>query len=99
LVVGFLDKLASLAFVYLTSVLHLMSAHMLPNCSVLNKLTVEKFETLVPQLLAVGISSENALKGIILLIFDKAVDEPSFSSMYARVCERLSQDGTWPVSP
>jgi translation initiation factor 4G len=60
---------------------------------ILNKLTIEKFERLVPQLLQVGITSENVLRGIILLIFEKAVDEPTFSSMYAQICLRLSNDG------
>ena len=44
-------------------------------------MTIEKFERLAPQLLQVGITSENVLRGIILLIFEKAVDEPGFSSM------------------
>ena len=60
-------------------------------CSILNKLTIEKFDRLVPQLYDVGIESETTLKGIILLVFEKALDEPNFSAMYAQVCERLSE--------
>ena len=29
---------------------------------------------------------------VMLQIFDKAVDEPKFSSLYAQLCERLSKD-------
>lgn len=59
----------------------------------LNKLTVEKFDILVHQLVNIGINTENVLKGIIILIFEKALDEPKFCSMYARVCERFAADG------
>ena len=32
------------------------------------------------------------LKGVILLIFEKALDEPKYSSMYAQLCKRLSEN-------
>lgn len=32
------------------------------------------------------------LKGVILLIFEKALDEPKYSSMYAQLCKRLSEE-------
>lgn len=60
---------------------------------ILNKLTVENFDSLSDQLVRVGISSENVLKGIIILLFEKAVDEPKFCPIYAGVCKRLSEQG------
>ncbi|KAF6029164.1 EIF4G2 [Bugula neritina] len=59
---------------------------------ILNKLTPERFDKLCLELLNVGIDSEPTLRGLIILIFDKAVDEPKFSSLYAQLCERLSKD-------
>lgn len=32
------------------------------------------------------------MNGVILLIFDKALDEPKYSSMYAQLCKRLSEE-------
>eukprot|EP00040_Diaphanoeca_grandis_P022402 m.120369 g.120369 ORF g.120369 m.120369 type:complete len:1063 (+) comp28799_c0_seq10:108-3296(+) len=62
--------------------------------AILNKLTVDKFDVLADQLVRVGISNENVLKGIIILLFEKAVDEPKFCPIYAQLCVRLSeQDG------
>ncbi|KAI0215321.1 Eukaryotic translation initiation factor 4 gamma 2 [Lamellibrachia satsuma] len=59
---------------------------------ILNKLTPEKFDKLGLELLNVGIDSELILKGIILLIFEKALDEPKYSSLYAHLCHRLCED-------
>ena len=51
---------------------------------ILNKLTPEKFEKLSDDLLySIGLDSPTVLKGVILLIFEKALDEPKYSSMYA----------------
>jgi translation initiation factor 4G len=33
------------------------------------------------------------LQGIIILLFEKALDEPNFCAMYASVCQRLAADG------
>ncbi|XP_041366802.1 eukaryotic translation initiation factor 4 gamma 2-like [Gigantopelta aegis] len=60
--------------------------------AILNKLTPEKFDKLSLELLNVGIDSQIILKGIILLIFDKALDEPKYSSLYAQLCHRLCED-------
>ncbi len=54
-------------------------------CRILNKLTVELFEPLTEQLTQVQITSENVLRGIIILLFDKALDEPKFCALYAQV--------------
>ena len=53
---------------------------------ILNKLTVEKFALLSRQLLGLGLHSETILKGVIALIFHKAIHEPQFAELYARVC-------------
>lgn len=44
------------------------------------------------ELLNVGIDSQIILKGIILLIFEKALDEKAYSSLYAQLCHRLCED-------
>ncbi|XP_068343483.1 eukaryotic translation initiation factor-like [Pyrus communis] len=58
---------------------------------ILNKLTPEKFDLLKGQLIDSGITSADILKGVISLIFDKAVLEPTFCPMYARLCFDLSE--------
>eukprot|EP00250_Pteridium_aquilinum_P004367 c14581_g1_i1 orf=369-2852(+) len=58
---------------------------------ILNKLTPEKFEVLLDQLLNAGIDSAEILKGVISLVFDKAVLEPTFCPMYAELCVHLSK--------
>uniref|UniRef100_A0A1I8NUM6 Eukaryotic translation initiation factor 4 gamma 2 n=1 Tax=Stomoxys calcitrans TaxID=35570 RepID=A0A1I8NUM6_STOCA len=59
---------------------------------ILNKLTPEKFQELSDELLKLDLNSIAILNGVILLIFDKALDEPKYSSMYAQLCKRLSQE-------
>lgn len=59
---------------------------------ILNKLSPEKFDKLSLELLNVGIESQIILKGIILLIFEKALDEPKYSSVYAKLCHQLCED-------
>lgn len=59
---------------------------------ILNKLTPEKFDKLNLELLNVGLDSNVILKGVILLIFEKALDEPKYSSMYAQLCHQLCED-------
>ncbi|PNF16446.1 hypothetical protein B7P43_G10313 [Cryptotermes secundus] len=57
---------------------------------VLNKLTPQKFSTLVSQVQALPIDSIERLQGVINLVFEKAVDEPNFSEAYANMCKVLS---------
>ncbi|KAH7428597.1 hypothetical protein KP509_09G008000 [Ceratopteris richardii] len=57
---------------------------------ILNKLTPEKFDVLLDQFLNSGIESADILKGVISLLFDKAVLEPTFCPMYAKLCSHLS---------
>lgn len=59
---------------------------------ILNKLTPEKFEILKGQLINSGITTADILKGVISLIFDKAVLEPTFCPMYAELCSDLSEN-------
>ncbi|XP_063105848.1 eukaryotic translation initiation factor 4 gamma 2 [Cavia porcellus] len=59
---------------------------------ILNKLTPEKFDKLCLELLNVGVESKLILKGVILLIVDKALEEPKYSSLYAQLCLRLAED-------
>lgn len=59
---------------------------------ILNKLTPEKFHKLRKELLQVGLDSTHILKGVILLIFDKALDEPKYSCMYASLCRQLCDE-------
>lgn len=59
---------------------------------ILNKLTPDKFDKLCHELLGVGIQTKYILKGVILLVFEKALDEPKYSSMYAQLCLRLSEE-------
>ncbi|GFU09861.1 eukaryotic translation initiation factor 4 gamma 3 [Nephila pilipes] len=57
---------------------------------VLNKLTPQKFETLLAQLKNLNIETEEKLALVIDLIFEKAVDEPNFSVPYANMCKHLA---------
>lgn len=62
--------------------------------SLLNKLTPENFDRLVPQFLAVVLPTAEALQAVTEVVFAKACDERGFSDMYALLCSRLA-DG-WP---
>ncbi|KAL1210517.1 Eukaryotic translation initiation factor isoform 4G-2 [Cardamine amara subsp. amara] len=53
---------------------------------ILNKLTPEKYDLLKGQLIDSGITSADILKGVIQLIFEKAILEPTFCQMYALLC-------------
>ena len=57
---------------------------------ILNKLTPQKFQTLVGQVLTLPIDTEERLKGCIDLVFEKAIDEPSFSETYAKLCKSMT---------
>nr|CAD7199614.1 unnamed protein product [Timema douglasi] len=59
---------------------------------ILNKLTPEKFQKLSDDLLQTELNSIVILRGVILLIFEKALDEPKYSSMYAQLCKRLTEE-------
>ena len=58
--------------------------------AILNKLTPEKFETLLEQVLALKISNVGLLRDVVTAIFEKALAEPNFSPTYAQFCVVLS---------
>ncbi|KAJ3122607.1 hypothetical protein HK100_011905 [Physocladia obscura] len=58
----------------------------------LNKLTIEKFDSVSGHFLELPITAPNILKKIIDLIFDKALDEQFFQNMYGRLCLKLSTE-------
>ncbi|KAK3598299.1 hypothetical protein CHS0354_010275 [Potamilus streckersoni] len=58
--------------------------------SILNKLTPQKFQTLVAKMQALEIDTEARLKNVIDLVFEKAISEPEFSVAYANMCRCLS---------
>ena len=57
--------------------------------SVLNKLTPQMFQALMKQVTDMSIDTEARLKGVIDLIFEKAISEPNFSVAYANMCRCL----------
>jgi len=59
---------------------------------ILNKITPEKFDRLMEQLLECGIDNAATLAETISIVFDKAIWEPGFCGMYADVCVRLSKE-------
>ncbi|TUQ53283.1 Eukaryotic translation initiation factor 4 gamma 3 [Bagarius yarrelli] len=54
--------------------------------AVLNKMTPQMFQTLMKQIEKMRIDTEEKLKGLINLVFEKAVTEPNFSFIYANMC-------------
>lgn len=57
--------------------------------SLLNKLTLEKFDKIFKQINDINISSYEILAGVVKEVFEKALFEPKFSGMYAELCVRL----------
>jgi hypothetical protein len=67
----------------------------LGRCSILNKLTGDKFGPLSQQmvdLLKSKATDVEILREIINIIFDKALAEPGFSTMYAELCRVLEKN-------
>uniref|UniRef100_A0A8C5G9D2 MIF4G domain-containing protein n=1 Tax=Gouania willdenowi TaxID=441366 RepID=A0A8C5G9D2_GOUWI len=58
--------------------------------SILNKLTPQKFEKLMTQVQMLTIDTEERLKDVIDLTFEKAISEPAFSEIYAKMCSFLN---------
>ncbi|KAI5098581.1 eukaryotic translation initiation factor 4 gamma 1, partial [Silurus meridionalis] len=56
---------------------------------VLNKLTPQMFQSLMKQITEMTIDTEERLKGVINLVFEKAISEPNFSVAYANMCRCL----------
>ncbi|KAI6145567.1 armadillo-type protein [Pisolithus tinctorius] len=64
--------------------------------SLLNKLTMEKFDSISDQIIAWANKSENEKDGrtliqVIRLVFEKATDEANWSEMYARLCRKMME--------
>ena len=59
--------------------------------AILNKLTPQKFDTLVLRFQELPIDSAEKLSLCMELVFEKAVDEPSFSVAYASMCGELQK--------
>lgn len=60
--------------------------------SILNKLTVEKFDALYEQLAECGLKTPEHVKILMREIFEKATDQHHFIPMYADLCVRLEPD-------
>ncbi|XP_053307369.1 eukaryotic translation initiation factor 4 gamma 3 [Spea bombifrons] len=58
--------------------------------SILNKLTPQMFNQLMKQVTDLTVDTEERLKGVIDLVFEKAIDEPGFSVAYANMCRCLA---------
>ena len=62
----------------------------------LNKLTMEKFDSISDQIIAWANKSEKEKDGrtliqVIRLVFEKATDEAAWSEMYARLCRKMME--------
>ncbi|KAL0571793.1 hypothetical protein V5O48_010167 [Marasmius crinis-equi] len=62
----------------------------------LNKITMEKFDSISDQIIAWANKSEKEKDGrtliqVIRLVFEKATDEATFSEMYARLCRKMME--------
>ncbi|KAG0076970.1 hypothetical protein BGZ92_002164 [Podila epicladia] len=63
----------------------------------LNKLTLEKFDSISDKIIDIANLSAReddgtTLKHCIQIIFEKATDEPNFGSVYARLCQKLMEE-------
>jgi len=59
--------------------------------SILNKLTIDKFDRFLDKLLGVQITSLKVMSLMIDIIFEKAVSEPNYCVMYARLCAEMAK--------
>jgi translation initiation factor 4G len=64
--------------------------------ALLNKLTMERFDSISDQIIAWANKSERETDGrtliqVIKLVFEKATDEATFSEMYARLCRKMME--------
>jgi hypothetical protein len=57
--------------------------------SILNKLTYEFFPQLKDALLAVPIPDAQTLDSVVGVVFNKALDEPKFAPLYAKMCKEI----------
>jgi translation initiation factor 4G len=64
--------------------------------ALLNKLTMERFDSISDQIITWANKSEKETDGrtliqVIKLVFEKATDEATFSEMYARLCRKMME--------
>jgi translation initiation factor 4G len=57
--------------------------------SILNKLSKDNFDKLSTRLFNIELDSVELVQGVILTIFDKAINEPHFGEVYAEMCLKL----------
>lgn len=57
------------------------------------------FSQLIKQVTDLTIDTEERLKGVIDLVFEKAIDEPSFSVAYSNMCSCLATVGNIFTAP
>ncbi|XP_053729110.1 eukaryotic translation initiation factor 4 gamma 3-like isoform X2 [Synchiropus splendidus] len=57
---------------------------------ILNKMMPEKLDRLMRQVAGLKINTEEKLKGVVDLIFEKAIAEPAYSEQYAKMSRMLS---------
>lgn len=57
----------------------------------LNKLTPQKYDDLILKIGILDLGSDQRLNKVISLVFDKAVDEPSFCELYAKMCGVIAE--------
>ena len=60
--------------------------------SLLNKLTLENFDSIYESFKKRCPNKISEYKDIVNLVYDKAVMEPHFASMYARLCRLMNRD-------
>ena len=53
----------------------------------LNKLTPQKYDSIIEKVKALDLADPERLASVIDLVFDKAVDEPGFCELYAKMCK------------
>ena len=61
-------------------------------CSILNKLTPQKFKPLLNQMIELKVDNAAKLELVVSLIHEKAVFEPMYSAVYANMCRVLTDN-------
>ena len=59
--------------------------------SILNKLSVDNFERLLPKFLELDIQTKQQFEGVTEIIFDKALRMPTYCHLYARLCGEVNK--------
>lgn len=61
--------------------------------SLLNKLSPNNYDKLKDKMCAFKMDSDNAMNGAVDIIFSKALSEPSFCELYAKLCSDIIKSG------